>query len=142
MSTGQRSIVGSPATIHSASAMPAPAVSAAAPGSAGAAVMAPTDNVMPPPDSAAQPLVAGSGATTGTVVFKAHGASWVEVVDGAGVVQLRKMLADGETDGVSGVMPLAVVVGRADVTEVQVHGKPFDLTPMTKDKVARFEVKQ
>jgi cytoskeleton protein RodZ len=125
-----------------AAAMPALAVSAAASGSVVATVTSAPETVMPPAENAAQVLVAGSGATTGTVVFKAHGASWVEVVDGAGVVQLRKMLSEGETDGVSGVMPLAVVVGRADVTEVQVHGKPFDLTPMTKDKVARFEVKQ
>ena len=94
------------------------------------------------PEGAAPVTVAGSGATTGALVFKAHGASWVEVVDGSGVVQLRRMLTGGETVGVSGVMPLAVVIGHADVTEVQVHGKPFDLAPMTKDKVARFEVKQ
>ncbi len=97
---------------------------------------------LPASDSAPPVTVAGSGATSGTLVFKAHGASWVEVVDGAGVVQLRKMLTEGEMVGVSSVMPLSVVIGHADVTEVQLHGKPFDLTPVTKDKVARFEVKQ
>ena len=85
--------------------------------------------------------VEGAGLSTGTLVFKVRGASWVEVLDANGVVQLRKMLHEGETTGVSGAMPLSVVIGRADVTEVQVLGKPFDLTPMTKDNVARFEVK-
>ncbi|HEY5582759.1 MAG TPA: RodZ domain-containing protein, partial [Rhodoferax sp.] len=32
-------------------------------------------------------------------------------------------------------------VGRADATEVQVRGKPFDLTGIAKNNVARFEVK-
>jgi cytoskeleton protein RodZ len=39
-------------------------------------------------------------------------------------------------------MPLAVVVGRSDLTEVLVHDKPFDLKPIARDNVARFEVKQ
>ena len=85
--------------------------------------------------------VPGSGATTGMVIFKARGLSWVEVVDAGGVVQVRKTMADGEIVGASGVAPLAVVVGRADATEVQVRGKPLDLTVIAKDNVARFEVK-
>jgi cytoskeleton protein RodZ len=101
-----------------------------------------TAPLAPASESAAPVTVAGSGATSGTLVFKPRGASWVEVVDGTGVVQLRKMLAEGEMVGVSGVMPLAVVIGRSDVTDVLVHGKPFDLVPIAKDNVARFEVKQ
>jgi cytoskeleton protein RodZ len=107
-----------------------------------AASASPAAPLAPASESAAPVTVAGSGATNGTLVFKSHGASWVEVVDGTGVVQLRKMLAEGETVGVSGVMPLAVVIGRSDLTEVQVHGKAFDLTPIARDNVARFEVKQ
>ena len=86
-------------------------------------------------------MMAGSGATTGTVVLTAHKSSWVEVVDANGVVQVRKTMKDGETVGASGVMPLSVVVGRADTTEVQVRGKPIDLLRLAKDNVARFEVK-
>lgn len=86
-------------------------------------------------------LVPGSGATTGVIVIKAHGASWVEVVDGSKVVQVRKTMISGETVGASGILPLSVVVGRADSTEVQVRGKPIDLGSIAKDNVARFEVK-
>ncbi|MDO8450089.1 MAG: DUF4115 domain-containing protein [Rhodoferax sp.] len=85
--------------------------------------------------------VVGSGATSGLVVFKARGASWVEVVDASGVVQLRKTMADGDVIGASGAVPLSVVVGRADTTVVEVRGKPFDLTRVARDNVARFEVK-
>ena len=63
------------------------------------------------------------------------------MVDANGVVQLRRILATGETVGVSGALPLAVVVGRADVTDIQVRGKPFDLAAVSKENVARFEVK-
>jgi len=90
--------------------------------------------------SAAAALVPGSGASTGVIVFKARAVSWIEVVDAKGAVQVRKNLADGETLGASGALPLTVVVGRADTTEVQVRGKPFDLLPLAKDNVARFEV--
>ncbi len=86
-------------------------------------------------------LVAGTGATTGMVVIKAHASTWIEVIDAAGVVLVRKTLADGEVVGSSGQPPLSVVVGRADTAEVRVHGKPFDLSLMAKDNVARFEVK-
>ncbi len=91
--------------------------------------------------SAVPVMVPGSGATDGRVVFKARGSSWVEVVDANGVVQVRKTMADGEVVGVFGAMPLSVVVGRADAVEVLVRGSPFDLTPIAKDNVARFEVK-
>ena len=85
--------------------------------------------------------VAGSGALNGIVVFRARAQSWVEVVDGSGAVQVRRNIAAGETVGVSGALPLTVVVGRSDSTEVEVHGKPFDLSPVAKDNVARFEVR-
>ena len=58
-----------------------------------------------------------------------------------GVVVVRKIITPGETVGASGTLPLAVVIGRADATEVQVRGKPFDLAPVARDNVARFEVK-
>jgi cytoskeleton protein RodZ len=50
-------------------------------------------------------------------------------------------LAAGEEVGASGVLPLAAVVGRVDATQVQVRGKPFDLSAVSRDNVARFEVK-
>lgn len=86
-------------------------------------------------------VVPGTGATTGLLVVKAHGVSWVSVVDAGGVIQVSKNMTEGEVVGVSGVMPLSVVIGRSDTTEVQVRGKPFDLTGIAISNVARFEVK-
>jgi len=75
------------------------------------------------------------------VTFKARGTSWVEVTDGKGMIQLRKTLASGESVSTSGVLPLSVVVGRADLTDVIVRGQLFSIEDMSKDNVARFEVK-
>lgn len=75
------------------------------------------------------------------VTFLAHGESWVEVTDRTGAIALRKILVPGESAGVSGLLPLNVVVGRADVTDVQVRGRRLDVQSLTRDNVARFEVK-
>ena len=79
--------------------------------------------------------------TTSSVEFSAKGASWVEVTDGKGKVVLRRTLSAGETTTAAGVFPLTAVVGRADATDVKIRGKEFDLSSVSKDNVARFEVK-
>lgn len=116
-----------------------------------AVLNAPVVVSQPAPVAAAQVVaVAGAvmtpsppspAASNGLLVFKTRGASWVEVTDSQGVVQLRRLLASGETVGVAGSLPLSVVVGRADTMEVLVRGKPMSLEAVTHENVARFEVK-
>lgn len=95
----------------------------------------------------AQPIGAPSESTsaaltsTDIVVFSAKSESWVKVTDSNGQVLLRRTLNAGEVVGASGALPLVAIVGRADVTEVQVRGKVFDLSAVAKDNIARFEVK-
>ena len=76
-----------------------------------------------------------------TVRFKARGKTWVEVTDGKGVVVLRRVLVDGDQAGVGGQPPLAVVIGSADVTDVWIRGKVFEIKSISQGNVARFEVK-
>lgn len=100
--------------------------------------------VAPLPVPAATLPAAGESipsTSNGIIVFKARGESWVEVTDARGVVVVRRTLAAGEEVGASGALPLAAVVGRVDATQVQVRGKVFDLNPVSRDNVARFEVK-
>jgi cytoskeleton protein RodZ len=78
---------------------------------------------------------------TDVIVFTAKGQSWVEATDAKGQVVLRRVLNAGETTGASGVLPLKVVIGSANETQVQIRGKAFDLNAVAKDNVARFEVK-
>lgn len=93
----------------------------------------------------AAPTVAETTPITPTasdklVTFKATGQTWVEVKNASGATVFKKLLNDGESAGTSGATPLTVIVGRADVTQVVVRGKPVNLTPISKSNVARFEV--
>ena len=92
------------------------------------------------PGAGTAPMVVAPPAN-GVVVFRATGPSWVQVTDASGVVALRRLLAAGETAGASGSLPLAVTIGSASATEVKVRDRPFDLAPVSRDNVARFEVK-
>lgn len=105
-----------------------------------AAVAASAPAVAPP--AAPAPVAAASQAMpAGIVTFRAKGESWVEVTDAKGIVVLRRTLTAGEVAGASGALPLAAVVGKADLTQVQVRGQAFDLNAVARDNVARFEVK-
>ena len=76
-----------------------------------------------------------------TVTFNAKGESWVKVTDAKGEVVLSRTLRSGETVNASGALPLVVVVGRADAIEVMVRGQAFGIDGVTKNNIARFEVK-
>lgn len=110
----------------------------------------------PAPISASKVLTAGMSAGTSSptfvvtakqlsgndvIVFTAKGQSWVEATDANGQVVLRRVLNAGEVAGAVGTLPLKVVIGRANETQVQIRGKAFDLNAVAKDNVARFEVK-
>jgi cytoskeleton protein RodZ len=136
----------------SISASPAAASAASVPVSAAppaAAPPAPAAAAPPAPAAADSGVSAGAvsaadgaaDAPSGPLVLRARGASWVQVRDANGALALQRNLAAGESVSVSAPTPLAVIVGRADATEVIVRGKPFDLTAVARENVARFEVK-
>ena len=94
------------------------------------------------PAAAPLAMAAAPGApASGVVVFRTKGPSWIEVTDAKGAMVLRKQMESGDTAGASGSLPLRVTIGRVDHTQVQVRGKEFDLGPVSRDNVARFEVK-
>jgi cytoskeleton protein RodZ len=119
------------------------AVVPALPMTAASAVMAlaPLASVKPNPAASASTGGGSASVTEGVLVLRAKAPVWVQVTDAKGLVQLSKTLTAGESAAVSGALPLAAIVGRVDATEVQVRGKAFDLLPVSKDNVARFEVK-
>ena len=115
----------------------APDAASASPGRIAATVKDAATPVVPAPaNGTTAPVNPASVAT-----FRATGESWVKVTDANGVVVLNRTLNAGEQADVAGVLPLAAVVGRADVTQVQVRGQAFDLGAVAKNNVARFEVK-
>lgn len=104
-------------------------------GSSGAVAEAPA--TADPVEVASVPAVAPADL----LEFRAHSDSWVQVRDAAGTVVLQRTLAKGDSASATGTLPLTVVVGRADATDVFVRGSPFALARVAKENVARFEVK-
>ncbi|MBC7619817.1 MAG: DUF4115 domain-containing protein [Candidatus Saccharibacteria bacterium] len=89
------------------------------------------------------PNVPADSSVSGSIVsFKANGAAWVQVTDAKGSQLISKTLSAGEVVGISGTLPLAVIVGRSDLTAVEVRGMRFDLSSVSQNNVARFEIKQ
>ena len=136
-----------PSAAPAAAAAPAPAAAA------GVGVELPAGESIKPAGIASHPIVLPSveasapssapaaDAPSGVLAFKARSESWIQVRDAAGALVLQRNLAPNELVSVSGVLPLAVVIGRADATEVFVRGKPYDIGPVSRENVARFEVK-
>jgi len=145
--------VGAEQRVPSAAPAPAPAAAAAAAAAAGVGVELPAGESIKPAGIASHPIVLPSveasapssapaaDAPSGVLAFKARSESWIQVRDAAGALVLQRNLAPNELVSVSGVLPLAVVIGRADATEVFVRGKPYDIGPVSRENVARFEVK-
>lgn len=120
---------------------PTQLAAAAAAASAGVASGAMAPSLAPAPVPGPIPSMLPARADSGLVTFRATGPSWIEVTDSKGVVALRRTLAAGESAGASGSLPLAVTIGSAAATVVEVRGRRFDLAPVSRDNVARFEVK-
>lgn len=149
----QRVPSAAPAPAPAPAAAPAPAPAAAAAAAAGVGVELPAGESIKPAGIASHPIVLPSveasapssapaaDAPSGVLAFKARSESWIQVRDAAGALVLQRNLAPNELVSVSGVLPLAVVIGRADATEVFVRGKPYDIGPVSRENVARFEVK-
>ncbi len=90
------------------------------------------------PVSAATPAPA---LPDGVVVFNARASSWIHVRNPKGATVLQRVLASGESVAITHPPPLSVVVGRADMTDVYVRGARFDIAALSKENIAKFEVK-
>lgn len=139
-----------PAMVVPSSGVTSSVTAASAPSVAKTAVTVTSSSPLPVSDSkvitkgTATPtfvISPGQISVNDVVVFSAKAESWVEATDAKGQVVLRRILNAGEVVGASGTLPLKVVVGRANNTQVQIRGKSFDLNAVAKDNVARFEVK-
>jgi len=124
-----------------ANAVPAPAMPASPAATVGTALEEVPLAMPQAPSSPASEAPAPAVAAAGILTLQSRQPSWVEVTDAQGVLQLRKTLEAGETVQLAGALPVSVVLGRADVVDVMVRGERLDVTAMTRDNVARFEVK-
>ncbi len=127
-------------------------VAALPPGSEAAKVMGESvvSAFLPPSASLADSASATASATVANVdlrkqevdalVFSTSAESWVEVTDASGKVVFKQMMTAGQTASASGAPPLAIVIGRADATQLLIKGKPFDVGTHARNNVARFTV--
>lgn len=106
-----------------------------------AAVAAPAPAATPSAAPAPQTPAASADTSGALLAFSATATSWVQVKDARGAVVLQKNLNAGESVQVSAALPVSVVVGRPDVTTLQVRGQAFDLPAVARGNAARFEVK-
>ncbi|MFZ3139564.1 helix-turn-helix domain-containing protein [Polaromonas sp.] len=93
------------------------------------------------PETSPNALPAADVNSDATITFSAKRASRIKVTDAKGTVIMDRALRAAESASVSGAVPLAVVVNRADAVQVQVRSQAFDLAGVTRNNVARFEVK-
>lgn len=77
----------------------------------------------------------------GLAVLRASDATWVEVVDAGGQVLVQRLLQPGESLGLNGKLPFKLKIGNAAATQLQFRGQGVDLGPVTRDNVARLELK-
>lgn len=143
---GESTSAAPPATPAAASSASGASM-AAGPGGTATAPAAATTTAVPaaastPTTAEAQVPSAPPAATAGVLELRIRGgASWIQVTGASGRVWLQRNVQPGETLRFDEDLPLAVTVGRADVTEVVVRGQPFDLAPLARNNVARFEIR-
>jgi cytoskeleton protein RodZ len=97
-----------------------------------------------PEQAAASVAVAPPAAPTPDAeILRVHTSrdTWVEVTDATGRLRIQRLVAAGEEIGFSGNPPYSVVVGKADSVHVTIRGQAYDLQPVSKNNVARFQAK-
>jgi cytoskeleton protein RodZ len=125
------------AAAHSLAAAPMEAV----PMTAASAASAPMVEVVHSVPGAEAGASAVADIAAGLAVLRATDATWVEVVDAGGQVLVQRQLQPGESLGLNGKLPFKLKIGNAAATQLQFRGQGVDLAPVTRDNVARLELK-
>lgn len=135
-----------------ASSVPVAASAPAVPASVAAVL---PDVAAPPPAASAAAMVPSAGETVfsapppsalqavavvGAVQLRTNEPSWVDVRDARGQVLLSRIVQPGESVGLDGAPPLRLTIGNAAATQLSFRGQTVNLTPSTRDNVARVEL--
>jgi cytoskeleton protein RodZ len=150
--------VSAPAASSPTAAMPA-ASAASSPAAAASATEAAAAAPVIVPASSAASTVAAAGASapmaetihtapvavtaaeTTAPLVTASEASWIEATDGGGHMLLSRIVAPGETVRLQGTLPIRLKIGNARGTQLVFRGREIDLAPVSRDNVARIELK-
>lgn len=75
------------------------------------------------------------------VLLRTTEASWIEVTGARGQPVFSRTMQPGEAVGLDGELPLKVKIGNAAGTQLSFRGQTLDLGAVTRDNVARVELK-
>ena len=94
-------------------------------------------------DSVATPAGGSTLPTSGaagdaTVLITYQGPSWTEIRDRSGQLVVSRLVAAGSVEPVQGAPPFDIVLGNAHVVTLVYRGKSVDLSPYTRQNVARL----
>jgi cytoskeleton protein RodZ len=126
------------ATFPIASAPVDPAASAVPPEVA-APTLVETVHSAPAATAASGPAAAVDAARL--LVVRTSAESWIDVRDAGGQMLLSRVVQAGETVSLDGQIPLRLTVGNASATELSFRGQTIDLAAVSRDNVARLELK-
>lgn len=138
---------GNNATTETVVVVPEPAgLAASAPQPEAAASAADAAASVAAAETAPQIEVAASAAVEadvakGLAVLTASDSSWVEVIDAEGRVLVQRVLRPNESLSLDGRLPFKLKIGNAAATQLQFRGQVVDLASVTRDNVARLELK-
>jgi len=137
----RQAVAGSAATSvasREATSPPASGMKASIPSGVAVAVVSSAARDVVPVEAAAKDATGAPrpGERMIRLVFEQE--SWVEIRDRSGAVLLSKLNQPGSTQKVSGVAPLAIVIGNAQGVKMTLDDQAFDLARHTKVDVARF----
>jgi cytoskeleton protein RodZ len=118
----------------SSTAESAPAAAAAV------AAVAPVTAPMVTSPPAAEPAVMEPVPPPPLLKLRFSGPSWAEVKDAEGKVLHSQQNVAGAESVIEGTPPFYVVIGDTTKASVEVRGEAYDLTPHTRQNVARFTV--
>ena len=129
-----------------ASPVPTPPVSPELPTAPAPPMPSPTNPAALPvpapaaPTAASAPLLAPATQHE-AVRLSAIQTAWVQVTGASGQVLLQRSLQPGESVVFNDDLPLQLVIGRADAVRVSVRGAPTDLNTVSRNNVARLQVR-
>ena len=91
-------------------------------------------------DSVATPAggLASVAPADAAVLLTYKGPSWTEIRDRSGQLVVSRLVAARSVEPVNGVPPFDIVLGNAHAVTLVYRGKSVDLSPYTRQNVARL----
>jgi cytoskeleton protein RodZ len=101
------------------------------------------DKTLPPSNAGASipapaPTQVAPAAVDAPLVLSFTGPSWTEIRDRSGQLLVSRLVLTNAVEPVRGAPPFDVVLGNAKVVSLNYRGKAIDLTPYTRQNVARL----